>query len=134
MCENRSFESSPRRQDRRNLPGVRYVLTADHEIPDRPPIVLREGEDVGVGARDTEWPAFVFVTTESGSGWVPARHLEIDGASGVVRAPYDTTELPASRGQIVDVLRSDPESGWSWCRDAERREGWIPDRVLAPLV
>jgi hypothetical protein len=113
------------------LKHVRYVLTADHEIPERAPLVLEPGDIVQVGERDTEWPAFVFVTAPRGSGWVPARHIDIDGSVGVVRAAYDTTELPAASGERVEVVEDDPESGWSWCRNADGREGWIPHRVLA---
>ncbi|MBT1683991.1 hypothetical protein KK095_13030 [Curtobacterium flaccumfaciens pv. flaccumfaciens] len=110
---------------------MRYVLTADHEIPERAPLVIRPGDLVQVGDRDTEWPAFVFVTTSQGAGWVPARHIDIDGSVGIVRAGYDTTELPAVSGESVDVLEEDSESGWCWCRNADGREGWIPHRVLA---
>ncbi|WP_029150506.1 SH3 domain-containing protein [Microbacterium indicum] len=109
---------------------MRRVLTGDHEIPDRAPLAVHPGDAVSVGERDTEWPAFVFVTAPRGSGWVPARHIAADGT---VRTAYDTTELPAPADSIVDVIREDPESGWSWCRDGSGREGWIPDRLLAAL-
>jgi hypothetical protein len=110
---------------------VQYVLTANHEIPERAPLVLVPGDVVQVGDRDTEWPAFVFVTAAQGTGWVPARHIDIDGSIGTVRVGYDTTELPATSGENVDVLVDDSESGWSWCRNADGREGWIPQRSLA---
>ena len=106
------------------------IVTADHEIPARAPLMLRAGDVVQVGERDMQWPAFVFVTAPGGAGWVPARHLDVAGATGTVLVPYDTTELPAARGEIVDVVQDDPESGWSWCRNAEGREGWIPRREL----
>lgn len=113
--------------------GVRYVLTADHVIPERSPLVVSPGDVVQVGERDTEWPAFVFVTASHGTGWVPARHIDIDNSIGVVRVRYDTAELPAKSGERVDVLDDDPESGWSWCRNTAGREGWIPHRVLAAV-
>ena len=94
-------------------------------------MILEPGEVVQVGERDTEWPAFVFLTSSQGSGWVPARHIDIDGSVGTVRVGYDTTELPASSGENVTVVRDDPASGWSWCRNDDGREGWIPHRVLA---
>ena len=112
---------------------VQSVLISDHEIPERPPLRVDVGEVVEVGDRDTQWPAFVFVTTADGSGWVPARYIDIDGSVGVVRVPYDTTELFASKGERVDIVRDDPESEWSWCRNDEGREGWVPHRVLAAM-
>ncbi|WP_254773627.1 SH3 domain-containing protein [Plantibacter sp. MMLR14_011] len=126
-----SMACIPAAKDRtERIDAVRCVLIADHEIPERPPLTVRPGDVVQVGDRDTEWPAFVFVTASHGTGWVPARHLDVDGSVGVVRAGYDTTELPAVTGDTVDVVEDDPESGWSWCRNADGREGWIPHRVL----
>ncbi|MDQ1204846.1 SH3 domain-containing protein [Microbacterium sp. SORGH_AS_0862] len=110
---------------------MRAQLTADHEVPDRAPLTVRPGDPVTVGDRDTEWPAFVFVTAVNGCGWVPARHVDIDGAAGIVRTGNDTTELAARAGDVVELVTDDVESGWSWCPDAAGREGWVPNRVLA---
>lgn len=112
------------------MDAVRYVVAADHEIPERAPLVVEPGDAVQAGDRDTEWPAFVFVTTPRGTGWVPERHIDIDGSVGTVRVRYDTTEQPAVAGERVDVIEDDPQSGWSWCRNADGREGWIPHRAL----
>ncbi len=110
--------------------GVRFVLATAHEPPRRPPLVVSPGDRVRVGERDEEWPAFVFVTTQAGAGWVPARHIEVEGDFGTVRVSYDTTELAAAKGQIVEMIRDDPESGWVWCQDAQGAQGWLPHRVL----
>ncbi|MFE2937269.1 SH3 domain-containing protein [Streptomyces sp. NPDC059278] len=109
---------------------MRSVLTADHEIPTRAPLKIQPGDELEVGDRDTEWTAFVFVTSQNGTGWVPARYVDVSGTRGTVLVAYDTTELPASKGDTVDVLKDDPESGWSWCRDSSGREGWVPHRAL----
>ena len=45
---------------------------------------------------------------------------------GIVRTAYDTTELPAQPGDVLDVLEEDVQSGWLWCRNREGREGWVP--------
>lgn len=84
-----------------------------------------------VGDRDSDWPAFVFVTTEAGSGWVPERHLDRQGSSAVVTEAYDTTELPTEEGQQLEVLCEDVASGWLWCRADDGREGWVPERTLS---
>lgn len=49
------------------IDDLRYVVTADHEISDRAPLILKSGEAVQVGVQDTEWPAFVFVTACHGT-------------------------------------------------------------------
>ena len=105
------------------------MLLVDHEPPDRPPLRVSVGERVQVGERDDEWPAFVFVTADAGSGWVPARYVE----DGSVVVAYDTTELRAAAGEVVEVVVDDPESEWAWCRDARGDEGWIPHRALGTV-
>jgi Variant SH3 domain len=108
----------------------RVVTRAGHEISDRPPIRVEVGERVEVRERDEEWPAFVFVITRQGSGWIPERHLDRDGSNAVVKVAYDTTELPVREGEELEVLREDLPSGWMWCRAKNGREGWIPERTL----
>jgi uncharacterized protein YgiM (DUF1202 family) len=106
------------------------VAISAHEIPERPPIRVEVGERVKVGKRDSEWPAFVFVTSEKGSGWVPERHLDRRGSNAVVTKAYDTAELQTGEGDELEVLREDLTSGWAWCRAEDGREGWVPERTL----
>jgi len=70
------------------------VAKVAHQIPDRRPLQLVDGERVDVGDRDSEWPEFVFATASHGTGWVPARHLSATSGTAVVQIAYDTTELP----------------------------------------
>jgi hypothetical protein len=103
-----------------------------HKIPDRPPLRLSVGQRVTVGQQDTRWPAFVFVTAEAGQGWVPSRHLDLDQESGAatVIAPYDTTELPTTVGEILTVVTRDDASGWVWVQAADGRQGWVPNDTV----
>jgi len=101
-----------------------------HEIPDRPPLKIMPGELVQVSDRDTEWPEFVFVTAESGTGWVPLRHLSHDTGQALVLTGYDTTELPTLAGEQLEVVEEDALSGWVWCRNAAGREGWVPIKTV----
>lgn len=110
------------------------VAHAAHDIPDRSPIQLEVGERVEVGERDAEWPAFVFVTTHRGAGWVPERHLDRDGSVAVVRDAYDTTELPTHQGEQLEIIREDQPSGWTWCRASGGQEGWVPTKTLSPVT
>lgn len=108
------------------------VAVEAHEISERPPVQLVVGDVVAVGERDVDWRAFVFVTGARGSGWVPSRHLSAETGQATVLAPYDTTELPTSVGEKLEVVVRDDESGWLWCRSAGGREGWVPTRTLRP--
>jgi hypothetical protein len=104
-----------------------------HEIPGRPPIQVAAGQSVQAGSQDTTWPAFVFVTTDDGSGWVPARHIDAGSAPAVMLAPYDTTELATAAGELLTVLVIDDPSGWTWVRNALGREGWVPSNTIEPI-
>ncbi|MHB8656339.1 MAG: SH3 domain-containing protein [Solirubrobacteraceae bacterium] len=91
------------------------------------------GDPVKVGERDSEGPAFVFVAGPKGSGWIPERHLDRQGASAVVTEAYDTTELPTEEDEKLEVLREDLTSGWLWCCAADGRKGWVPEPTLSRL-
>ena len=106
------------------MPEVRAAKA--HEIPARAPLQLTAGQRVTAGQRDTHWPAFVFVTADNGSGWVPSRYLDAAPGPATVLTPYDTTELPTAAGDLLTVITVDEESGWLWCRAASGREGWVP--------
>lgn len=118
----------------RCLTGV--VAKSSHQVPDRVPLRLVEGERVDASARSSEWREHVFVTAEggAGSGWVPVRHLS--GSSGMVtvRTAYDTTELATEAGEHLEVIKEDVRSGWLWCRSAEGKEGWVPLSTLEARV
>jgi len=104
-----------------------------HEIPGRPPIQVAVGQSVQVGSQDTTWPAFVFVTTDDGSGWVPARHIDAGPGPAVMLVPYDTTELATAVGELLTVLVIDNPSGWTWVRNALGGEGWVPSDTIEPI-
>ena len=101
-----------------------------HEIPARDPMRLEPGDEVTVGERDTQWPAFVFVTGASGEGWVPSRHLSASDGTASVITSYNTTELNLASGEEVEVLDRDDASGWWWCLRADGAEGWVPISAL----
>ncbi|NUT36464.1 MAG: hypothetical protein HOV79_25705 [Hamadaea sp.] len=106
------------------------IVHVAHEIPDRQPLRIAAGDEVRVGARDTEWPEFVFVTALGGSGWVPARHLSADAGTALVLTAYNTQELATRVGERLAVLEEDEQSGWSWCRAESGGEGWVPIKTL----
>lgn len=115
-------------------PGQTVRVTESHRSSGRPPIVVRPGEDLVVGVRDDQWPAFVLVTTRTGAeGWVPSRFLErtADGRVTPNRS-YDTSELEVDPGALLAVEEADLGSGWLWCQDATGSQGWVPARCVEP--
>lgn len=99
--------------------------TVAHTIPDRPPIRVTPGQQVHAGRHDTDWPAFVFVTTDDGAGWVPGRYLDTSSDPAVVITAYDTTELATTAGEQLTLIQRDGPSGWVWVRNQAGREGWV---------
>jgi hypothetical protein len=95
--------------------------------------VLEAGDEITVGERSTVWPAFVFVVSSLGEGWVPSRHLTADSGPAVVVTGYDTTELSLTPGQEILVLERDDESGWWWCRADDGSVGWVPIDALVTI-
>jgi hypothetical protein len=100
--------------------------TTAHAISERPPIQVVPGQLVHAGERDTDWPAFVFITTDAGAGWVPERYLDTSSDPAVVVTPYDTTELATVEGQELTLIDWDEPSGWVWVRNTGGQEGWVP--------
>jgi hypothetical protein len=94
------------------------------------PMRVDIGDEVVVGERDPDWPAFVFVSSGSGSGRVPLRYLSRARPVAVVNTPYDTSELATREGDVIEVVREDRASGWLWCRSLDGRQGWIPATAL----
>ena len=112
---------------------TRLHATATHTIPQRPPVRVTPGQQVQVGDRDTDWPAFVFITTDDGAGWVPERYLDTSSDPAVVVTAYDTTELATAAGQELTLLERDDPSGWALVRNAEDRKGWVPLSTVEPV-
>ncbi|MFD7203451.1 hypothetical protein [Streptomyces sp. NPDC059893] len=100
-----------------------------HEISSRPPIRVEPGDVVQVGEQDTEWPAFVFVTTDSGAEWVPERYLDASRPTATVQHADDIQELPGAAGDELVMVEDDPESGWRWCEDSWGSVGRVPHRA-----
>jgi hypothetical protein len=118
---------------RENASMTRLRATASHQIPDRPPIQVVPGQQVRVGQRDTEWPAFVFITTGTGAGWVPERYLDTSSDPAVALTSYDTTELATTAGEELILIERDGPSGWARVRNAAGSEGWVPLRTIEPV-
>jgi hypothetical protein len=98
------------------------------------PLKLRAGDEVRVGRRDEEFPAWTWCETDDGgSGWIPEAYVAREAPEfdrGSVLRDYDATELAAAPGDVLDVI--DEEGGWLWCRSGDGAEGWVPARNVEP--
>jgi len=89
------------------------------------PLILNKGDNLRVEEKQSEWPGWIWATTESGkSGWVPINYLKIEGNKAVLLNEYNATELTVLKGQEFTIEKE--ESGWAWVSSETGERGWIP--------
>jgi hypothetical protein len=89
-------------------------------------IRVHTGDDLAVGHRNQQHPAFVWCATEDGHhGWVPEEYLRMTGnQSAVALRDYDSTHLTVAEGDILEVRAQ--VGDYLLCRTASGVEGWVP--------
>lgn len=97
------------------------------------PIILAPGDDVRLGAEETDpnWKGWIWAETDTYKGWIPMQILEMNATRtlGRVIKAYSAKELDVDEGQSVFALYS--LNGWTWARHTEtKEEGWIPNEIL----
>ena len=115
------------------MTGMRLQVIEAWAPADRKPLILREGDRVTVGHRDTEWTTYRWCTGKDGtSGWVPLDYLVIDEyGNGTVTVDYSTEELHV---KVDDVVAGYQTAGsWTWCVADDGAAGWVPNRSLSRL-
>ena len=104
----------------------RARVVRDYRTQYENPIRFAAGEIVTLGARDTEWPAFVWTTTADGNaGWAPVDWLQPlgDGRAEAL-CDYSAQELDVDAG--CDLVLHLEHGGWWWCERDDGRCGWVP--------
>ncbi len=107
------------------------TVLRDYRTQYTDPVRFARGETVTLGARDTEWPQFVWATDEGGrSGWVHERYLDnADAASATAVRDYTAQELNANAGERVHLIEE--AGGWYWVENECGAQGWLPARDLS---
>jgi hypothetical protein len=101
-----------------------------HTPSTREVLELRAGDTVTVGARDEQWPQWLWCTNERGAGWVPDTFLDIHDNLATAKRAYTTRELKVSADDNVEVLER--HGGRAYVRLPDGDLGWIPERCLLP--
>jgi hypothetical protein len=105
-------------------PGQTGRVIADYTCAYPDPLVMRTGEQLIVGERDTQWPEFVWCVNSVGKGgWVPDKYIERVGEAGIARCDY-TAQLTATADE--ELVLDHAEGGWFWATNRQGRSGWIP--------
>ena len=91
---------------------------------------VREGEVIGVGHRNQQYPEMRWCTPENGySGWMAESYFEYTSPTeAVVTRAYDASQLTVVEGEELDVL--DVVGEWWLCRSDSDIQGWVPRRIL----
>jgi len=107
------------------MPAIKARAIKDWKVVYSDPIAVNTGDLVVLGQRDTEWPGWVWCTTDAGrSGWVPERLVEAGGERGRMLAGYSAVELAMHAGDRLSLHRE--ESGWYWATNEAGQSGWVP--------
>jgi len=115
------FHATMRRQ--------KYRVTKDHNASFPYVLLAVEGDEVSVGKEDSEMPGWFWCKDKLGvEMWVPKTHLTIDVGKAVFNQPYNSTELNAAPGELVQYIGE--ALGWVECLDSKWRYGWIPSAKL----
>ncbi len=89
------------------------------------PIITREGEELEVIPRETDWPGWVWCVRENGNGgWVPTNYIQLNLNSCRMLRDYDATELTVKVDDKLTILAE--ESGWAYCKTGDNKIGWVP--------
>jgi len=111
---------------------LKYRVIKEHKASFPYAMVVAEGDEVSVGREDPEMPGWYWCKDAKGvEMWVPSMHIDIEDARGVFNQPYNSVELDAKVGDVVQYLGE--ALGWAECLDGGWRYGWVPMEKLIPM-
>jgi len=105
------------------------TVAKDYHAQYSDPIVMRSGDEIVLGERDTENVDWIWSTSSDGrSGWAPVIYLSIDGGSGRALRDYSAMELTATAGEVIEICEE--HSGWVLATNSRGESGWLPAEHL----
>lgn len=107
----------------------KYRVVNEHKASFPYSMVAVEGDYVSIGKEDPEMPGWYWCKDKKGvEMWVPSTHLKIEGAKGTFNQDYNSRELDAAVGDVIQYLSE--TLGWVECLNSEWKYGWIPANKL----
>lgn len=107
-----------------------YRVISDYQSAYTDPLIISAGDQLRIGERESEWPGWLWCTTEQGiSRWVPQAYVAREGDTALVLNDYDATELSVRAGE--GLVAAQEESGWLWCTNRNGESGWVPVENLS---
>lgn len=110
----------------------KYRVVEEHRASFPNAMMAVESDVVTVGREDPEMPGWHWCRDRNGvDAWVPESHISIQDDKGVFTQDYNSVELNARKGEIIQYLGE--TLGWVECLNSEWRYGWIPRKKVAPV-
>ncbi len=111
---------------------TRVKVISDWKQSYDPALKVARGDELRVIKEDKrKWAGWVWCTDSSGlSGWLPVQVFDAlkIGKPNTATKEFNTIELTVSKGEMLFV--SNGLNDWSWCRNEQGKEGWVPDNCL----
>jgi Variant SH3 domain len=92
----------------------------------QPDELFQVSEKVDLWSDNPNW-IWIWCTDQRGkSGWVPQNIMQRgeEKNTATARSAYRALELTVVIGDELEVVRE--ESGWLWCINQQKEQGWIP--------
>jgi hypothetical protein len=103
----------------------KYQVIKEHKASFTYAMLTVEGDEISVGREDPEMPGWYWCKDKKGvEAWIPTTHISIKGTQGRVTQDYNSNELNAEAGEIVQYLGE--SLGWIECLNKDWRYGWMP--------
>ena len=107
------------------MKGKKCRVIEDYTSPYTDPLLIKEGEILTIGKKDSEWSGWIWCTNKFGdSRWVPKNYLEIRGKIGKAKQNYNATELSVNIGE--ELIIEEEEAEWFWVINQLGKSGWVP--------
>jgi hypothetical protein len=111
----------------------KYRVVIEHKASFPYTMVAEEGDCVSIGKEDPEMPGWYWCKDKKGvEMWVPSTYLKIEGAKGTFTQDYNSRELDAAVGDVIQYLSE--TLGWVECLNSEWKYGWIPVNKISPAI
>ena len=109
-----------------------YRVIVEHKASFDYTFIAEKRDKISVGKEDNEMPGWLWCTNSTGlEAWIPNTHIDIDGKIAIFNQPYNSVELNAKPGEVVQYLGE--SLGWTECLSKEWRYGWIPTPKLEKI-
>lgn len=110
---------------------IKAVVIEEHISKYPFPIKVKKADMVALGAKDDEFPGWIFVTVKCGKqGWAPVQYIQKSscGLYGYFINDYDAYELNTVAGEELSILYE--LNYWYKVAREDCVEGWVPVRTV----